>query len=136
MLITVCPLASASFLAMRRDRDSQPMCIQGDIHGSTRRTGEILQTPVWTVVSHEGCVLWLCVSQKGKNSSSFFDFRMTIKCAVCSCHFLMPWPVFTRSLAVVVYRLYLMHMRLINDAVYHEGSRRLINNMRLIARCA
>ena len=32
--------------------------------------------------------------------------------------------------------LYLMHMRLINDAVYQEGSMRLINNMHLIARCA
>ena len=30
----------------------------------------------------------------------------------------------------------LMRMRLIDDAVYKEGSMRLIDNMRLIARCA
>ena len=31
--------------------------------------------------------------------------------------------------------LYLMHIHLINDAVYQEGSMRLINIMRLIVRC-
>ena len=36
--------------------------------------------------------------------------------------------VFTRRHRV----LYLLHMRLINDALYQEGSMRLINNMRLI----
>ena len=39
--------------------------------------------------------------------------------------------VFTPSLAATV----LIHMRLINDVVYQEESMRLINNMRLIARC-
>ena len=34
------------------------------------------------VISHEGCGLCLCVSEKRRNlcSSSLFDFRMTIKC--------------------------------------------------------
>ena len=43
--------------------------------------------------------------------------------------------VFTRSLTNDCI-LYLMHMHLINDAVYQKGSMCLINNMRLIARCA
>ena len=43
--------------------------------------------------------------------------------------------VFTRSLTNDCI-LYLMHVHLINDAVYQEGSMCLINNMRLIARCA
>ena len=51
----------------------------------TRHMGDFTR-PISSVVSREGCGLWLCVGQKQENlcSYSFFDFEMTIKCAACS----------------------------------------------------
>ena len=65
------------------------------------------------------------VARSGKNlcSNSFFDFRMTIKCARCSwCHGFHLISHCHRVLNV-------MNLCLINYAVYQEGSRHLITRV-------
>ena len=103
-------------------------CILKEICGALRIILEEFTRPNSLVVSHKGCGLWLCVRQKLENlcSSSFFDFRMTVKCTTCS------WYNSFHSTSHRYRVLYLMHMCLINDAVYEERSMHLINNMHLM----
>ena len=58
--------------------------------------------------------------------SALVEFRMTIECAVRCC-----WLAF-HSVSHRHHVLYLMHMHLIKDALYQEGSVLLINNTCLI----
>ena len=101
--------------------------------GSTRRTGEILLGLVVQLQAAKDVACNFVLARSGKNlcSSSFFDFRMT-----SSVLRVLDAMDFTQLGSRRLRVLYLMHMSLINDAVYQEGSMRLINNMHLIARCS
>ena len=100
--------------------------LQETVTRSHWRCVVLLRPSTSSHAGHEGCGLCLCVSQKRGNlcTSLLFDLRMTIKCAACSACYHGFHSTSHR------HNVLLMHMRLINDAVHHEGS------MRLIARCA
>ena len=92
--------------------------------------GRSFTRPSSPVINCKGYNFVLARSGKNLCNSSLFDFRITIKCTACS------WYHGSHSISRCYHVLYLMHMCLINDTMYQEGSMHLINNMRLIARCA
>ena len=115
-----------------------------NIQGFMRHTGNILAYTV-NCIRASRIVQEKCLPEAGRASSSLVD--LTIKCA---CFLSGTWHHLLNKCALnrvhdggerlsktMASRtlLYLMHICLINDAVYQEGSMHLINIMRLTARC-
>ena len=86
-----------------------------------------------SVVRCEGCGLWLCVGQKWERPVYLFSC-LTSGWPSSVMHALDTYHGF-HSISHHHHVLCLMHMHLISDAMYQEGSMPLMKNRHLIARC-